>query len=217
MLSKVRAPGRLGGLIAGLAVCAAVTTVPMAGEGAYAGGAIGAVFVQDSTVDDDFGNHFTATLDTGFTIAGLGGYDFGRFRVDGHARYLITELDEFELPGGGVRARGDLQMASVIINGWIDFENASRLTPYVGAGVGAAAARVSDIRSMGSRLYASDTTNAFAYQACAGLSIDVGEKGQLDAGYAYHATSDPGFESATAEFHSSMVTLGFRYLIGTGR
>jgi len=212
-------PGGLPAIAAAVAIAAAIAAPARAADdaGAYAGGSAGAVFVRDSTVDDDFGNHFEASLDPGFTIAGVGGYDFGRFRVDGHVRYLIADLDKFTSSGASARVRGDLQVVSVIFNGWIDFENSSILTPFVGAGVGAAAVRISDVRSMGSRLYGSDTATVFAYQAGAGLSFDVTARARLDIAYAYHATSDPSFESATAELGSGMVTLALRYAVGPRR
>jgi len=184
-------------------------------KGPYAGGMIGAVIVENSTVDDDFGNHFEATFDPGFTVAGLGGYDFGRIRVDGHVRYLYTKADRFERPGGDASVRGDLQLASVLFNGWIEFENASRITPYLGGGIGAAQARISNVRSGGALLYRSDATAAFAYQAGAGLSFAPARRARIDVGYAYHATSDPDFDVATTEFKSGLVTLAFRYLIET--
>jgi len=182
-------------------------------KGVYVGGTIGPLFVNAAPVDDDFGNHFDATFDTGLTAGGLGGYDFGRFRADEHARAFFTNIDRFRASGSSFRAHGDVQVVSLLANGWYDFENKSSVTPYAGAGIGLASIYVSDIRVQGSAIYGADTTTVFAFQVGGGVTFSLSPRFLIDVGFQHFRTSDPSFEIARTEFKSNLLVFSARYLL----
>ena len=101
-------------------------------------------------------------------------------------------------------------MATLMFNGYYDFETHSDWRPYIGAGIGAANIFV-DVP--GSK----DDAYAIAYKLGAGLGVDVSRHMTFDLGYMLLLTSDFSLTTPDGEFVESIaghtVTLGVRFLI----
>ena len=96
-----------------------------------------------------------------------------------------------------------------MVNGYLDFENQTALTPYIGAGVGVAKVSANDISIGGVALSDEDDT-VFAYQLGVGIGYSVTESLIIDLAYKYFATEDPDFEGTKAEYGSHNILFGVR-------
>jgi opacity protein-like surface antigen len=92
---------------------------------------------------------------------------------------------------GGYRGTGNANIYTALLNGYFDFKNDTRFTPFLGAGLGYADEN------------ASDQKNAFAYQGIAGVSYSIDNNWALTAQYNYLDT--------TAHYSASEVKGGIRY------
>lgn len=115
-------------------------------------------------------------------------------RTELEYRYSSIEPDLVRtLPEGGfgvsaASASGDFRTHVLMSNVYYDFRNSSRLTPYIGAGVGGV------FIEEGQGL----TDSAFAYQAKAGFSYEMAEDWSVDLEYLYARSSQLVF--GTDEF-----------------
>ena len=85
---------------------------------------------------------------------------------------------------GVVDFQGNLEVEtqSVMLNGYYDIDTGSKLTPYVGAGIGLAKTEAT-LTGLGYSQSVDD--NTFAWQVGAGVGYNVTEKITVDAGYRY--------------------------------
>jgi opacity protein-like surface antigen len=142
----------------------AETPQDYANMGFYLRGDLGWSFLRWSGGDDD----------SAFAVGGGVGYKFGDYlrtdlRVDWAGDYSI---------GGGA----DLGISSVLGNVYLDFDNSSLITPYVGAGIGYGWTSVSP---------GSDDSGV-AYALMAGASVDLSQSLELDVGYRFRDVSVSG-------------------------
>lgn len=130
--------------------------------------------------------------ETGFGIGVVGGFDFGLFRIEGELSYRKNNVDEVEIESwgnGSMNGDGDITATSVLVNGYFDFENNTRLTPYVGLGLGLANIAFNNVSALGIDLIDDDTTKAAA-QLAVGFSYDITDKVAMDFSYRYFFTDD---------------------------
>jgi len=161
---------------------------------------------NDFQDDPDLGN-LTATLGSGIEGAVAFGWKFSDGRVELEGGYYVSEVESI----AGVPVTGiDYKMATLMLNGYYDFETHSDWRPYLGAGIGAANIIV-DVP--GSR----DDAYAIAYKLGGGVGLDVSRNITLDLGYMFLFTSDFSLTTPDGEFVENMdghtVTLGVRFLI----
>jgi len=81
-----------------------------------------------------------------------------------------------------------IQTFTTLLNGYLDLGTWYRLSPYVGAGVGAAYADLYDYASTGAPPFSGDTSNkrwGFAWAAMAGVAYPISHNLMLDVGYRY--------------------------------
>jgi opacity protein-like surface antigen len=126
------------------------------------------------------------SLDKGMT------YGFG---VGIKSDWLRTDVTiDFMTPvkyQGTVAATGDttakIQAATALFNGYIDLGNWHHIKPYIGAGAGAAYARVSDFASTAGLPFSGASSNQwnFAYAAMAGVAFPILPNAMVDIGYRY--------------------------------
>jgi opacity protein-like surface antigen len=204
-------------LITLIAVACSLGTISEAGgrSAAYVGGAVGPILLRDSTFEDDLGNLSEASFQPGFSASMFGGYDFGLFRPEGQVRLLITDVDKYEDGTSGPRVDGDLSAVFFMVNGWFDFENRSPVTPYAGGGFGLANIHISRITSRGMTLFREDDETVPAYQAGAGINVDLARRVVVELGYRLLITPDPSFKEADAEFQGAVYQIGARILLGS--
>ena len=93
---------------------------------------------------------------------------------------------------------------SVLFNGYLDLGSWYRVSPYIGAGVGAARVRVFDYASSVAPPFAGGTSNTqwnFAWAAMAGVGVTLSSNLMMDAGYRYINYGDA---SSAADSFGSM-------------
>ena len=197
-----------------LAPLAAGAADSAADKGFYIGAGIGPNWTRDSSitgtginVDADFGTGWAGTLTAGHA------YGNG-IRSEIELGRRGNDLDSLSGATGGT---GDVTAWSGMLNVLYDFRTGTPLTPYVGAGIGAA--RVSlDARPIGaSRIDDSDT--AFAYQGIAGVGYRLNDATQAFLDYRYFAASGLGFSTAAgtavdADYKNHTLMVGLRYSFG---
>jgi len=142
-----------------LALLSANVFADQGGKGFYLSGNAGAVWLNDAEYEDAKGDAPDATYDTGFLLGAALGYDFGMIRTEAEFGYRKNDIDEWEdltISGvnvGDFNASGDVTTLSYLFNGYIDFENRTSITPYVGGGLGFAYSDCDDmIRNIGGKL-----------------------------------------------------------------
>lgn len=192
-------------------------------DGIYVEGRGGASFLTDSDTEF-FGADAEAGFDTGWLIDGAVGYahDSG-LRGEIALGYRENDTDELDVElVGKLDLDGEVTAFSAMFNGYYDFhldkfgaEGAiTKLTPFIGAGIGAAVIGA-DAKIAGARIV-DDSDTVFAFQAIAGLSYGFTPNLAATLTYAYFTTSDPKFEDELggefeAEYASHNVMAGLRY------
>jgi len=200
--------------------------------GPYVTGFLGVSVISDSNVtSNDFVTNRSFSdrveFDPGVNVGGTGGYDFGFFRVEGELSYKSADIKTITDRADGYRFRsvdGSLGAFAMLGNVFLDIHNDSRVTPYLGGGIGFAALHISDTTGIDTRgatttrtlLYGSGDDTVFAGQVGAGVDIAFTNRYSLDVGYRYFITDTANFDSdlATASsmrFESHNVSVGFKF------
>jgi opacity protein-like surface antigen len=128
------------------------------------------------------------------------GKRFGKVRAEGEIGYQENDVDKPK--------SGDMKAYTFLVNGYYDFLNRTKFTPYLTAGIGVAKvdakinkfAHVDDI--------------GLAYQVGVGVAYCINKHLTVDLKYRYLAVSDlDGYRitSMNPEFATNNVFLGLRY------
>ena len=197
----------------------------IAADGPYISGHIGASWLSNADFDGGVpGIRFSSEVefDTGIHLGAAFGYDFGAFRVEGEFGYQSHEFKEttdFELngiPRSDVDADGDYDAFIFLINGFYDIDTGTKLTPYLGAGIGFAVLDINDlfIGDADIRIVRGDNDDAvFAYQLAGGIAYEITAQIVADLSYRYVATSDPDFAGLEDyNSHNLMAAVRFFFL-----
>ena len=182
----------LGAALALSAPLTAAQAANTATNGLYLGGAAGANFATDSKVKPSGGTPDTAKFDTGGAGSLSVGYGFGNgFRAELEASYRNADVKSLKNNNFAV-VKGSTDTWGVLVNGFYDINTGTRLTPYIGAGVGVAVVN-GKLSGDGTTLYNSSDTQ-FAYQGIAGVSYALTGNLALTADYRYLGTTDTTFK-----------------------
>lgn len=103
----------------------------------------------------------------------------------------------------------EIESQSLMINGYYDIDTGSKLTPYVGAGIGYAKIK-GKLSVLGESPYSEDDNN-FAWQVGAGVGYALNDKVSLDAGYRYVDYGDFTKEGLKWESSAHELYVGARY------
>lgn len=204
-------------LLIGLVSLTLMASVSFAAGNPYASVQIGATWLEDADIDYNDPGFIDdeSEFDTGYNIGAAVGYDFGQGRLEAEVAYRQNDFDKINIDGIDFSADGDASALSLMVNGYLDIENQSPFTPYLGAGIGVADISFNDVEVVGVG-FADDEDTVFAYQLAAGVGIEVAPALIIDLGYRYFATDDPeldddlalgGFET---EYDSHNVSVGLR-------
>lgn len=192
---------------------------------------------RDAIVDQTFDR---TTLETTWSAGGGFGYKFVNwFRADvtvDHRFYADFE-GRGALAGFGPDSRRDrakLESTTGLVNAYFDLGNWYGVTPYIGAGVGAAMNRLSEYTQETTCLIAAcgtigtrvgvqvpeRKTHDLAWALMAGMAVDVAGGFKVDVGYRYvnlgeararFAATESTTQANNIEAHE--VRLGLRYMI----
>ena len=194
-------------------------------KGLYLTGALGGNFPTDSTsveTTNVFGltnNYsFVDTHTGGFSAEVGGGYDFGFIRTEityaydaSTLAYYTDQYSTYQYTGGSVNKN------SVFASAYWDINLNSRLSPYIGGGIGYSNLNVSpsgDALS-GPNAYAGYSAGAFAYQVKVGLSYLLSRRADafvegLYRGMGGYNTIDTGIHYSYSDYNRWGVQLGAR-------
>jgi OmpA-OmpF porin, OOP family len=191
------------------------TTPVQAADGLYLGLGAGVNFAEDSDVTGT-GVNATADYDTGYSIIGAIGHSY-RNKMRGEFELGYQDLDVGSVSGSSAGS-GDVDVFSFMINGFYDFKNKSKWTPYVGVGIGGANVSADGVSNVSGSVL-DDSDLVFAYQAMGGLTYQVNSNLGLFADYRYFGTSDADLTLANntdvdADFASHRIMFGMRWHFG---
>jgi outer membrane protein OmpA-like peptidoglycan-associated protein len=158
--------------------------------------------------------NFAVEFDKGFLGVIAAGYKWDNsFRTELELGYRQADFDEIN----GTSALGIQKVLGLSANVLYDFDTGSRLTPYVGGGLGVSSNKWKRAVTNGSPLLDS-RTRALQWQGIAGLSMNVSERVEAFADYRYisagknrYRSSPPGTVVADSKDRSHNILLGVRF------
>jgi len=184
--------------------------------GLYIGLGAGVTLPRQSDIEAP-GIDTKADLDNGWKGIGSVGYKFTNgIRSELELGYGSNQIDKI----ADIAADGDILNRTAMLNAFYDFNNVlpwSRVTPYVGLGLGVDWVKIRNATIPGFRVDDSEIT--FAYQAMAGLNFDITDQLSANLGYRwFHApdfdvTSDTGAKVNT-NYATHMFLIGMRWSFG---
>jgi opacity protein-like surface antigen len=130
-------------------------------------------------------------------------------------------------PLATIRDVADLESTTYLVNGYLDLGNWSGVIPYIGAGVGAASNRLTNVSretTVGDTFtrvnVPSYTAANFAWALMAGAAVDLGSGVKVDLGYRYMHLGDArtrleGVQAGirTKDINAHEFRVGARYMI----
>ncbi|MBF0586829.1 porin family protein [Prosthecochloris sp. N3] len=214
----------------------------------YISGAAGISWMNDSDIEDVAGivdvleGEIEMDYGSGFTAIGAFGCDYGDYRVEGEIGYQsgdvdgisadfseLVEIHDWDMDPsdakGSLDLDGDVQVLSLMVNGYYDISLGSgvELSPYVGVGV--AQVSLDDVKYAGDIVpdgqHPEDLINelnldvhetTLAYQAGVVLGFEIADNIMLDAKYRYFATTDfstLALINTNVDSHSALLGLRF--------
>lgn len=146
----------------------------------YASGQFGVRAIEKQTAMAT-GVNIEVELDNGTFLSGAIGKsiktDGLSVRVEGEIAWRGGNLNSVDVNGVANAVTGDgFSALSFMANGYIDFENGSRFTPYLGAGLGLA--RITGDIQAGTNVL-DGTATAFAFQGIAGVDLSLSESASV--------------------------------------
>jgi outer membrane protein OmpA-like peptidoglycan-associated protein len=201
----------------------ALIAVPAAGQMDFSGqggnfyiqGFGGANWVDDMNLTASSGvapANATLSFDTGYGIGGAVGYDWGQFRVEGEIAYRDNDLDG--ATGSPLATfpptSGDVSAFTIMANAYLDVENDSALTPYLGAGIGAG--QVDLTYSSGGTTLIDDDGWGFAAQGIAGVSYAVSDQVDVFAEGRVLSIFDTSLSGSSGQLDITSATVDDDYL-----
>ncbi len=193
-------------------------------SGPYVGGFLGTSFARDTAIsgqDPSEPTRFTfdenASFDPGVYVGGTGGYDFGFMRLEGELSYRNSQFDSItDSAGSNFRGvDGNIGVFATMFNVFVDLHNSSRITPYLGGGIGFANIHMSETTDNIGILYDESDDTVFASQVGAGMDLAINSRSSIDVGYRYFITDKARLNgeitSSDLRFESHNVLVGFRF------
>lgn len=180
--------------------------------GYYLGIAGGGAIRGDSDVDGT-GINTTVDFETGWVVRGNVGYAYtSGWRGELELSYSASDVDSI---AGAATANGDSDAYALMVNALYDFEMGWPVTPYIGAGLGAARVAADGASPIGGSVI-NDKDVQPAIQGIAGFYVPINEKLSLTADYRYIASLDPNLSTATgtevdANFNEHRIMVGLRW------
>jgi len=158
--------------------------------------------------------------DSGAAAILQGGYEIDQVTLEGEVSWRgndvgkvsqsVTSIGtDYRFPSVTVttltsHGQGAINVGAVMANLYYSLETGTKLTPYLGGGLGDARVSQSRVGAAGAAIGNLDgTAFAFAYQGIAGLSCALDRKISIKAEYRYFRTSDIQFDQNQPQSGSS--------------
>jgi opacity protein-like surface antigen len=168
----------------------------------------------------------TGTLDAQVSVGGGVGYRFSNwFRSDLTVAFAPGRDFSADTSGaaGSGAVSGSLTSTALLASAYAEFAPESWIRPYVGGGVGVANLSLDSVEQRlpagGTATFADNSEWNFAWSVAAGVTLDVSEAVELDAGYRYVNFGDARTGTGSNGSHVTLdgvdgheLRLGIRYL-----
>lgn len=208
-------------IISGIVALSAAGNVQAADKSWYVSGQVGVRAVEEQTIsagggtislEQHNGLYASAAIGRYFNQSGIG------FRGEIETAWRDAgRISRFDVNNVATPVTGDgLSALSVMANGIVDFNNQSRFTPYLGAGVGIISLD-GDINAGANMI--SDSTTAFGVQAIGGVDTRISDTVSLFADLRYQKAINPsltlvgsaGSGDVAVDYDSYTVGVGIRF------
>jgi len=187
--------------------------------GWYWGADMGATVLQDGHLTQ-FNNRSVSdpvSYDVGFGMDLSGGYAFNRyFALEFQTGWTWNSIDSI---GGNPASDSSLSTIPLMANAVLRYPiPRTRIVPYVGAGVGGAMTIFDTdgyTRSVPGgtvSLYGSDMDFVFAWQAFAGVRLELNDKMSVGIGYRYLAVDSSSYNFESDYYSGPSASIGFSAL-----
>lgn len=214
-------------LLLALLLALVINFAVVADDGFYASIGGGGSMVPNATNRTDE-EAIIARFENGFYGSLAGGYDFGDFRTEIEIGYRQNELSGFsksDFFGTELDTNVDrtARVLSYMFNGFYDVPTKTKLTPYIGGGIGIARVSWNDIQVGPVEVIdferpddkeTEDEVHTFAYQFGAGLTYPINKRLDLSLDYRYFVAHEPKFEASgkgfDTEYQAHTVGLSLR-------
>jgi opacity protein-like surface antigen len=169
---------------------------------------------------EDLGNGWFGEIGAGCGSGSLG----WRADVTLGLRQAIDFGGDVVLPGPATsHLTADVRTYTLMLNGYYDLGNFNGMVPYVGAGVGVAYHRMSDVQGdVGPTSQSGGDNTAFAWSLMAGVAYQLTERAILDIGYRFidlgsvRSGSDPVLARLEIDdMRAHEIKIGLRYHFGS--
>jgi len=171
------------------------TAVAAPHHGYYAGAWFGISTFDTSKASDDLGS-FNLEADDGSWWGVSFGYDLPSQRSGSNGRVEFEYSDRSnsfnrgQFSNGDFAASGDVRVESLMLNSFAVFPNRTRVSPYLGLGIGGAQLTVDQLQIDG-QPFIDDDCMTFAWQVGVGLDFAVTSYLRVDLGYRYFSAYQP--------------------------
>jgi opacity protein-like surface antigen len=163
----------------------------------YVGGDVGWNNAENVDLTFTSGPH-PVPFDDGWIGTLKAGARFGAVRAEVEYAHRSNDAEFFGPPGSIDNARGSIDSDALMLNGYFDFKPQGKITPYVGAGVGAIQVEADNIRkdiTFCCSGIVDDDDTAFAIQLMAGAAFAVTSSLDVTVEYRY-LLADASFDYA---------------------
>jgi opacity protein-like surface antigen len=167
------------------------------GEGLYGWYEAGPALVENAKIRDFFGEDVVGNrvkFDTGFHFGlGIGRELTDYFRVELESGFNYNSLKSIET---ATASSGNIYRVPVMGNMVLQYPNRTRITPVIGAGVGAhwLALDAQNIELGSTLVDDSSSTWVFGYQGYGGLRYEFNERMNIGVFYHYSVADGPSWE-----------------------
>jgi len=194
-----------------------LSSAVFAGEaGPYLGLNAGANLMARDTENDNPSGSFNLGFQPGYQGSMTLGYrlapgsTLGKGRVELEVGYRQNKIDKIAFSDGESSAAGKATVWDIMLNTFGEYSNGTRWTPYAGVGIGAAIVSLKGVEVAGLPVVDDDDL-VFAYQLGVGVGYSLSKAVELDLGYRFFGTTNPGLKDANgASFDSEYLAHNFQ-------
>lgn len=181
----------------------------------YIEGMAGVSLPEDSEVNAG-GASADVSLDAGFT----GGLALGYTYRNGFRAELELGLHDNDIDRApGLAINGDVQVFSLMLNAFYDFDYGGPITPFLGVGIGGARVTVDADAHPNVTGTVDDSDSGLAWQAMAGVAYEINDRMRASLRYRYFSAPDinltsSGGTSFETDYASHDIMFGLRWSFG---
>jgi opacity protein-like surface antigen len=168
----------------------------------------GAAMIDEFAFDSTMGGSGSVTFDPGFGLDAALGYDFGNgLSLEGQIGFVSAALADGSYDGNPLLAEGTAGITYGMINAWYGVDLGG-VTPFIGAGVGAALVSLDSIFTGFPDSAIEDSEPTWAVQVGAGVAIALTDDISLTARYRHLQTGEVSLTDAAGDDNTGSASVG---------